>query len=357
MLLFFVGVLSTVVQGGLLGRLVKRFGEERLALPPSAATCSCRPPTGSRRGLDDVSHPLQQFPHLHRGTFDPRRGVEIHGADRAGCNLGRHAVDQQSCRGRRSFDRGSDPRIDVSSLPPTDVRVGAHFFFCAAFNLAAFLLAWRRLSRPASRRGNDPRFDARGCNRRVWRQDPASCHSACRTVPRAGAHHSRNSGGDALQPRARGVLRLVRADILSGDTLRWILAVSFLAMAIWTLQTDKLDKPPATLRQAWRLLGDPHRLLHHRDRRQDADGDHRARGALPERCRGDHRNHARHDDRQYPRGLFGRNGGAQACRSSGCAGSRREYCSLWPSRRHSISAGCSRLWRCVRVCVARCQAR
>jgi putative Ca2+/H+ antiporter (TMEM165/GDT1 family) len=36
------------------------------------------------------------------------------------------------------------------------------------------------------------------------------------------------------------------SDILSGDTLRWILAVSFLAMAVWTLQTDKLDKPPET---------------------------------------------------------------------------------------------------------------
>ena len=34
-------------------------------------------------------------------------------------------------------------------------------------------------------------------------------------------------------------------DFLSGDTLRWVLAVSFLAMAIWTLQTDRLDKPPA----------------------------------------------------------------------------------------------------------------
>lgn len=34
-------------------------------------------------------------------------------------------------------------------------------------------------------------------------------------------------------------------DVLSGDMLRWVLAVSFLAMAIWTLQTDRLDKPPA----------------------------------------------------------------------------------------------------------------
>ena len=34
-------------------------------------------------------------------------------------------------------------------------------------------------------------------------------------------------------------------DWLSADVLRWVLAVSFLAMALWTLQTDKLNKPPA----------------------------------------------------------------------------------------------------------------
>jgi DHA1 family tetracycline resistance protein-like MFS transporter len=32
----------------------------------------------------------------------------------------------------------------VADLPPTDVRIGASFFFCAALNAAAFiLLAWR----------------------------------------------------------------------------------------------------------------------------------------------------------------------------------------------------------------------
>jgi Ca2+/H+ antiporter, TMEM165/GDT1 family len=34
-------------------------------------------------------------------------------------------------------------------------------------------------------------------------------------------------------------------DFLPGGWLRWVLAASFLAMAIWTLQTDQLDKPPA----------------------------------------------------------------------------------------------------------------
>jgi Ca2+/H+ antiporter, TMEM165/GDT1 family len=34
-------------------------------------------------------------------------------------------------------------------------------------------------------------------------------------------------------------------DLIAGDALRWVLAISFLLMAIWTLQTDALDKPPA----------------------------------------------------------------------------------------------------------------
>jgi len=34
-------------------------------------------------------------------------------------------------------------------------------------------------------------------------------------------------------------------DFLPGGALRWVLAISFLAMAIWTLQADSLDKPPA----------------------------------------------------------------------------------------------------------------
>lgn len=35
------------------------------------------------------------------------------------------------------------------------------------------------------------------------------------------------------------------SDFLSGDALRWILAISFVAMAVWALRTDRLDKPPA----------------------------------------------------------------------------------------------------------------
>ena len=37
----------------------------------------------------------------------------------------------------------------------------------------------------------------------------------------------------------------VAGDLLSGDVLRWVLALSFVAMAIWTLQSDRLNRPPA----------------------------------------------------------------------------------------------------------------
>jgi len=37
---------------------------------------------------------------------------------------------------------------------------------------------------------------------------------------------------------------LVAADWLSGDVLRWIVVVSFIGMALWTLIPDKLDSEP-----------------------------------------------------------------------------------------------------------------
>jgi putative Ca2+/H+ antiporter (TMEM165/GDT1 family) len=38
-------------------------------------------------------------------------------------------------------------------------------------------------------------------------------------------------------------LGVVAGDFLSGDVLRWVLAISFLAMGIWTLMPDQLDGP------------------------------------------------------------------------------------------------------------------
>lgn len=38
----------------------------------------------------------------------------------------------------------------VADLPPGDVRLGINFFACAALNLLALAIAWRRLVKPLS---------------------------------------------------------------------------------------------------------------------------------------------------------------------------------------------------------------
>jgi DHA1 family tetracycline resistance protein-like MFS transporter len=43
---------------------------------------------------------------------------------------------------------GNSLLAQVSNLPPGDVRLGINFFACAALNLIAFAIAWRRLMRP-----------------------------------------------------------------------------------------------------------------------------------------------------------------------------------------------------------------
>jgi DHA1 family tetracycline resistance protein-like MFS transporter len=43
---------------------------------------------------------------------------------------------------------GNSILAQVGNLPPMDWRMGATFFFCASLNFLAFMIAWRRLSRP-----------------------------------------------------------------------------------------------------------------------------------------------------------------------------------------------------------------
>ena len=147
-LLFFVGVLSTVVQGGLLGRLVKRFGEERLALTAIGSNVLVQ----TAYGLAPVG--WMMFPILFSSFLIFTAGPSIQGVVSKSMGPAEQGVTLGAMQSINSLAAVVGPLIagqilaSVSGLPPTDVRVGAHFFFCAALNLAAFLLAWRRLSRP-----------------------------------------------------------------------------------------------------------------------------------------------------------------------------------------------------------------
>jgi DHA1 family tetracycline resistance protein-like MFS transporter len=147
-LLFFVGVLSTVVQGGLLGRLVKRFGEERLALTAIGSNVLVQ------MGYGLAPQGWMMFPILFGSFLIFTAGPSIQGVVSKSMGPTEQGVTLGAMQSINSLAAVIGPLIagqilaEVSSLPPADFRVGAHFFFCAALNLAAFLLAWRRLSRP-----------------------------------------------------------------------------------------------------------------------------------------------------------------------------------------------------------------
>src|SRR5215510_13561293 len=147
-LLLFVGVLSTVVQGGLLGRLVRRFGEERLALTAIGSNVLVQ----AAYGL--APEGWMMYPILFSSFLIFTAGPSIQGVVSKSMGPTEQGVTLGAMQSINSLAAVIGPLIagqilaSVSSLPPTDIRVGAHFFFCAALNLAAFLLAWRRLSRP-----------------------------------------------------------------------------------------------------------------------------------------------------------------------------------------------------------------
>jgi DHA1 family tetracycline resistance protein-like MFS transporter len=146
-LLFFVGILSTVVQGGLLGRLVERFGEERLALIAIGSNVLVQ----TAYGLAPAG--WMMFPILFGSFLIFTAGPSILGVVSKSMGPAEQGVTLGAMQSINGLAAVIGPLIagqilaSVSSLPPSDVRIGAHFFFCAVLNLAAFLLAWRRLSR------------------------------------------------------------------------------------------------------------------------------------------------------------------------------------------------------------------
>jgi DHA1 family tetracycline resistance protein-like MFS transporter len=149
-LLLCVGLLATIVQGGLLGRLVKLFGEERLALTAIGINVLVQTGYGlAQRGW-------MMFPILFCSLLTFTAGPAIQGVVSKTADPKEQGITLGAMQSINSLAAVIGPFIAgqilarVSSLPPTDFRVGAHFFFCASLNLAAFLLAWRRLTRPAA---------------------------------------------------------------------------------------------------------------------------------------------------------------------------------------------------------------
>jgi MFS transporter, DHA1 family, tetracycline resistance protein len=143
-LLACVGLLSLIVQGGLIGRLVKRFGEERLALTAIGVNVLVQIAYGSAQSG------WMMYPILLSGFLIFTAGPAMQGVVSKATDASAQGVTLGSLQSINSLALVFGPLIgnwilqQVADLPPDDIRIGASFFFCAALNLAAFiLLAWR----------------------------------------------------------------------------------------------------------------------------------------------------------------------------------------------------------------------
>jgi DHA1 family tetracycline resistance protein-like MFS transporter len=148
LLLFCVGLLSTIVQGGLIGRLVKRFGEERLVLMA----------VGSNVIIQTLYGVAPQgwmiFPILFAGFLTFTAGPSIQAVVSKSADPSTQGVTMGALQSISSVAAVLGPLIgnallaQVADLPPGDIRLGVNFFACAVLNLLAFAIAWRRLARP-----------------------------------------------------------------------------------------------------------------------------------------------------------------------------------------------------------------
>jgi DHA1 family tetracycline resistance protein-like MFS transporter len=149
-LLFCVGLLSTIVQGGLIGRLVKRFGEERLVLMAVGSNVIIQ----TLYGL--APEGWMMFPILFSGFLIFTAGPSIQAVVSKSADPSTQGVTMGALQSISSLAAVIGPLLgngllaQVADLPPTDIRVGVNFFACALLNLFAFTLAWRRLARPSA---------------------------------------------------------------------------------------------------------------------------------------------------------------------------------------------------------------
>ena len=149
LLLFCVGLMSAIVQGGLLGRLVKYFGEEKLVLLAVGGNVFVQTLYGM------APFGWMMFPILVLSFFTFTAGPSIQSAVSKSTPPTEQGITMGAMQSIAALAAVLGPAIgnsllaQVAELPADDWRAGANLYFCAALNLLAFVLAWRRLARPA----------------------------------------------------------------------------------------------------------------------------------------------------------------------------------------------------------------
>ncbi len=140
--LFAVGIVSALVQGVLLSRLVQRFTRERLALLGLASSATAF----ALWGL--ATEPWMIYAVIFANVLGPAVAATMQGIVSAAADPQRQGQTMGAVAGLNSLMAVLGPVMAaplmgmVSHLPPTDWRVGTPFFFGAALLMLAWLFAW-----------------------------------------------------------------------------------------------------------------------------------------------------------------------------------------------------------------------
>jgi MFS transporter, DHA1 family, tetracycline resistance protein len=146
-LLAFMGLLSVIVQGGLTGRMVKRFGERRLAILALGTAVI----TNTLYGLATAW--WMMYAILLVGSIGFVGGPAIQGIISKTTDAKVQGVTMGALQSLASLTGAIAPWIAGAVLtyamrfPPADIRVGSNFYLCAALDFVAMLLIWRHISR------------------------------------------------------------------------------------------------------------------------------------------------------------------------------------------------------------------
>ena len=140
--LFAVGVSSALVQGLLLGRLLKRFGAKRLALIGLASS------TLSFFAFGAVTEGWMMYVVIVLGFLGGTAAAAIQSLISGAADASSQGQTMGAVSSVNSMAAVIAPLIGapllgmVSNLPKGDWRLGAPFYFCATLQLCALLLAW-----------------------------------------------------------------------------------------------------------------------------------------------------------------------------------------------------------------------
>ncbi|MEO6362493.1 MAG: MFS transporter [Caldimonas sp.] len=153
--LFAVGVVSALVQGVLLGRLLKRFSPQRLAIAGLVSS------TLAYLAYGLVSEGWMLIAVVACNLLGYTVAASIQSLISGAADATTQGRTMGAVSGLQSLMAVAAPVISapllgaVSNLPRGDWRLGAPFYFCAVLQLAALLLAWSHF-----RKARQARHDA-----------------------------------------------------------------------------------------------------------------------------------------------------------------------------------------------------